>query len=322
MNIFYNTLRNLKNISWILIAKILGAIGLIILIASLLWIIFDYNYFGWFLRINSKTASELGGFISGFVGIFWTAAGVILIYATFNKQRELNDKQQFETAFFNLLSTYHNLVQNTSDNIDKNNDGNKQDFNGREFISAVLNEIKSGLSSTSFKIHLSRNTSIPEIKQFHKTLGKTEKNMEMLPKPEFEIDDMISKFESTDVSKEFIIAQYDYFYNKHQAKLGHIFRFLYNIFKFTIHERNRYNDQKRYIDLIQAQLSSDELALLFYNALSKNAKSSEGELRFYNWLENFNFFENIDKNSLLKKGHANFYPKTRFKFLDNNDDLQ
>jgi hypothetical protein len=305
----------MKTIGWISFAKFLATTGLIILIASLLWIIFDDNYFRFFKRIDSKTASELGDFISGFVGIFWTAAGVILIYATFAKQSELNDKQQFETTFFNLLNTYHNLIQNTKDSVDIYNDFKKQEYSGRAFISAVLSEIKTGLDSRPFSQHICKNATIPEINLFLNRHGKTKENMDYVPKPEWQIETEMLFLKTTNLSKEFILAQYDFFYNRHQAQLGHIFRFLFNIFKFTIQEREKYGDHKRYIDLIQAQLSSDELSLLFYNALSNNAKSSEGELKFFNWLDEYNFFENIDKNSLIKEDHNKYYPKTKFKFL-------
>lgn len=299
-----------KKFNWTRVAKWLGIIGLAILFSVIMWIVFDKSYFGLFRRIDSKIASELGGFIAGFVGIFWTAAGVILIYSTFNEQKELYEKQQFESTFFSLINTYHNLVINTKGKVGQSNNNTC----GRPFFSAVLDDFRFGLKSDEFKRKLCRSNEIPEVRQFLEGLGKTPENMEMLPKPEYEIDEIAALWMLTDVSKEFIIAQYEFFYEKYQSQLGYIFRYLYNIFKFTIRERENHGDEKRYIDLIQAQLSSDELSLLFYNALSHNARSSKGEYNFHRWLDDFNFFENVDKNSLLREEHKRFYPNTRFKF--------
>ncbi len=195
MNTIFPCKSYIKRNGLIILAKILAGLGFFVLISSLIWIVFDENYFSWFTSLDSKTASELGGFLSGFVGIFWTAAGVILIYSTFKKQTELNDKQHFETNFFHLIDRYHKLIESTEEDVDIKNDGNKKKYSGREFMSAVLKEIKSGLSSESFKKELSKNTSIPEINEFHRHLAKTSEDIKSLPKPEEQIHDQIIGFE-------------------------------------------------------------------------------------------------------------------------------
>lgn len=304
----------MRNINWIFVAVVFGGLGLLIFIISMFWIIFDPQYFHLFTKIDSKTAYELGGFISGLVGIFWSAAGVILIYATFTKQKDLNEKQQFETAFFNLLNNYNNLVNNAHDEVDKENNHTKLEYYGRSFLSAVLSEFKTGLLSPFFWESLRAKKEIPEIKEiseaYIRSLTEAAWGATLWA---------FCKSRNYDLSKEFVVFQYEFFYNKHSTQLGHIFRFLYNIFKFTIDERKTHHDEKRYIDLIQAQLSSDELGLLFYNALSNNAKTTNGELRFYDWLDKYNFFENIDQSSLLNVKHYSYYPNTTFKFLTKVD---
>ncbi|PTB90929.1 hypothetical protein C9994_16455, partial [Marivirga lumbricoides] len=65
-----------------------------------------------------------------------------------------------------------------------------------------------------------------------------------------------------------------------------------------------------YINLIQAQMSTYELGLIFYNALSTHGS------KMYEWLEDYHFLENIDKKGLLSPLlHTKFYPKTSFKFI-------
>jgi hypothetical protein len=304
----------MKRSGWIISAIILGSIGLTILIISIFWIVFDKQYFSFFSGLNSKTASELGGYISGFVGIFWIGAGAILIYATFKEQQKHADKQQFESSFFNLINTYHDITVQTKGKIKNLSLNTNDEYTGRNFFSAVLNEIKNGLESGSFLRSICTREDVPEIQEFLKDIEKKQKGSSIEIAPEGQINDYAIDFSIGDLSKEFTVAQYEFFYMQHQSKLGHYFRFIYNIFKFTIEERNPYGDIGRYINLIQAQMSNDELGLLFYNALSKYGTSITGEKRFYNWLNDFDFFENIDPDSLIDRTHHKYY-KTIFKFL-------
>lgn len=302
----------MKKNKWILVAIILGSIVLIILFTILLWIIFVNLYVVLFSKIDSKIASELGGFIAGFIGIFWTAAGVILIYVTFNEQRKLSEKQQFESAFFNLISTYHNIVSNTKGIV------LGRERIGRGLFSYVLRDLKHNIGLDQFYESICENDSIPEIKSFLKQCGIDKNSNTSVKDPKLEIRNHIETIELPPHSEEFIIALYEFIYKKHHSNLGHYFSFIYNIFKFTIEERAKYGDEKRYINLIQAQMSNDELALLFYNALSKYGKKSTGESTFYNWLNEYSFFENLDENSLIDRSHHKYY-LTLFKFLNDEE---
>ena len=55
-----------------------------------------------------------------------------------------------------------------------------------------------------------------------------------------------------------------------QSDLGHYFRTLYNIIKFIAN--SEVENKQVYFNLIRAQLSSNELSLLFFNCLSSNSK--------------------------------------------------
>lgn len=59
---------------------------------------------------------------------------------------------------------------------------------------------------------------------------------------------------------------YAKFYGAYQGEIGHYFRTLYNIIKF-IHV-SEVKDKRFYTNLVRAQLSSQELLLLFYNCVS------------------------------------------------------
>ena len=108
--------------------------------------------------------------------------------------------------------------------------------------------------------------------------------------------------------------RYDDFYNKHFYLLGHYFRYVYHIILY-IDELNFLEWLKKayFIKLLQAQVSTDEMGLIFYNVvLNDKAKKKEtGESKFHELLEKYKFFENIDDNSLVDISHKHkYYPKT------------
>lgn len=120
----------------------------------------------------------------------------------------------------------------------------------------------------------------------------------------------LSETELNDIKLK-TIEIYEDFYNYYHHSLGHYFRFFYNMMKFTINSDLTDGEKARYINLIQAQMSSYELGLIFYNALSKHGN------RMFNWLENYKYLENIDGKALLSPLiHSRFYPNTKFKFIE------
>ncbi|MYC78883.1 hypothetical protein F4X10_24215 [Candidatus Poribacteria bacterium] len=81
------------------------------------------------------------------------------------------------------------------------------------------------------------------------------------------------------------------FFSVFQPYVGHYFRHLYNVIKF-VHEHEFFDEKeskekKRYTNLIRAQLSSDELGVLFYNCLSDRG------VKFKDLVENYALFEDM-----------------------------
>ena len=87
---------------------------------------------------------------------------------------------------------------------------------------------------------------------------------------------------------------YTKFYEEHQTELGHYFRTLYNIIKY-IHNSVVPN-KEFYANLVRAQLSSQELLLLFYNALS-----SYGNEKFKPLIEEYAILKTVPVNLLLER---------------------
>lgn len=78
---------------------------------------------------------------------------------------------------------------------------------------------------------------------------------------------MLTQLRSSD-SDETIKAKYRHFHNQYNYLLGHYFRTLYSIIKFVDKCLLSDEDKKFYTNIVRAQLSEHDLALLFYNCLS------------------------------------------------------
>ena len=107
-------------------------------------------------------------------------------------------------------------------------------------------------------------------------------------------------------SKEYCNEVYEAFFEKHQSDLGHYFRYLYNIFKFI--KESDVDNKKAYTSIVRAQLSDNELLLLFYNCLSKN-----GEEKFKPLVEEYQLLDNLPIIYLLDKEHTKLFNSSAFK---------
>lgn len=67
---------------------------------------------------NEISLNELGDYIGGTAGALWTAAGLFILYLSFDQQKkdvrrqgEIIELQQFESNFYSLLSLYLSNIQ-------------------------------------------------------------------------------------------------------------------------------------------------------------------------------------------------------------------
>lgn len=107
--------------------------------------------------------------------------------------------------------------------------------------------------------------------------------------------------------KDRINNTYCDFYKCHQSEVGHYFRNLYNIIKLI--ENSDLEDKKLYTNLVRAQLSSFELALLFYNALS-----DKGVEKFKPLIEKYSLLKTLPADKLLlEEDHLFLYAKSAYE---------
>ena len=106
---------------------------------------------------------------------------------------------------------------------------------------------------------------------------------------------------------------YKTFHHKFQSYIGHYFRNLYQILRFINDSQAREEDKKLYGRLVRAQLSSDELFLLFYNCLSE-----VGIEKFKPLVEKFAMLQHVPKESLILPEHIELYNQRAFGEAEQN----
>lgn len=112
-------------------------------------------------------------------------------------------------------------------------------------------------------------------------------------------------FEKGVESIEFVNGISKEFFSDYQPSIGHYFRNLYNIIKFV--DKSNINDKKFYTNLVRAQLSTNELHLLFYNCLSIH-----GNEKFRPLIEKYALLKNMEKVPLINVNHEQFYATSAF----------
>ena len=105
--------------------------------------------------------------------------------------------------------------------------------------------------------------------------------------------------------KDGLLAGYESFYDDHSHELGHYFRNIYRIMKFI--NESGVSNKSEYSGILRAQLSNPELALLFYNGLSRRGDKLKP------LAETYALFENLEPSQLIKKAEdSKFYDRNAF----------
>lgn len=108
------------------------------------------------------------------------------------------------------------------------------------------------------------------------------------------------------------IAYYFQLHNEYD-EIHHYFRFLYHVIMYVCKDKVLDDKEKeRYIALIQAQMSNEELLIVLFNVVNY------GNTKYLETLDTYHFFENIRSiNELLDYIIISIFTKTTFKHLKN-----
>ncbi|MGV3555235.1 MAG: putative phage abortive infection protein [Croceibacterium sp.] len=95
-----------------------------------------------------------------------------------------------------------------------------------------------------------------------------------------------------------IERSYTDFWRDHQLELGHYYRFLYRFVLFTDRE---FSQDDFYMGLLRAQLSDQELLMLFYNAQTRHGRA------FKPLIEKWALLDNMPRIRLLEHDHEGLF---------------
>lgn len=293
--------------------------GIIILFISLLLFMWNDWNFSTLRKIDYSRFTNFSDFVGGLVGPIFALVGVILFYVALTEQRkdfdtnravleaqtkalqqqilefelqreELSEtrkvfqlqnetfkKQQFESTFFNLLNLHHQIINsiNLTSKMDK--------YPGFEKYTLDLSDAEK--KEKIIEITTGRDCFVLFGQGFKNTYKSFKKD--------------------NPVMAEFDIVRNSYwkYFERHQSDLGHYFRNLYHIFKFIKNSEEK--EKGTYTSLVRAQLSNDELFMLFYNCVS-----DLGNEKFLPLVEEFHLLKNLNTDTLIDyELHCDFFKK-------------
>jgi len=249
--------------------------------------------------LSYDTLSNLGDWLGGTSAPLLNLAAFIMILAAYKSQQEELELtreemkltrqefkeqnatlglQRFENTFFNLLSNNNDIV-NALQFESKNNQGERFTVTGRSYFNEAYNLL--------FEAYENDQT------------RKLRKHSSILDELFGEIDE---ELEDTKTEYELIKYSYKYFFEEHQSYIGHYFRNLYHIIRIIDKAPIADNEKKDFVKIVVAQLSMNELLLLFYNCFV-----SQGKERFKPLVIKYGMLENMDRRWLLHHEHWDLF---------------
>ncbi len=301
--------KNVENVlKWLAIICISSGVVVISFFAYRLWT-HGYRFYG---EMDNSVSSQVGSFIGGVVGPVWTLATFFILYLALTKQskqiaEQIEEQRQarFESTFFNLIKTHHEITNNIRIDYKRLTSSGEETFElrGREVFSWYASDLKNiykFLSATTFEEAFKAASDYDYVSSLYEITENDFKE--------------VTGRQSLDVARK----TYQLFFNKFHYLIGHYFRHLYHILKFIDDNKGKEierlmnptpeqlrdieNTYYKYAGFVQAQMSSDELFVLFYNQL-KFPKM--GKL-----VEDYNVLENLAFEDLIIESHKEFYKKS------------
>lgn len=221
---------------------------------------------------NSQTDfGVFGDYIGGILGSLLSILSVIFIYLTYKKQVQFSEDQSKQTIHQQFEFSFFSLLSNHHSILMALKKENITDY---EYIKMVSNELKIRLSDFEYDVQFINRSNKVRVKKI-------------------------------------ISTSYEEIFNLFGSELGHYFRNMYHMMKYIQEAQITPKEKRKYFDLIQAQMSNDELYLLFYNAIS-----NYGNEKLYPLIIEYSFLENLRYNGFdyFKKHQELFYPTIKFKY--------
>jgi hypothetical protein len=244
------------------------------------------------------------------------------------QQADIMAAQQFESAFFSMLSRHLEIITSLEGEFPFLEGSYKH--KGRAYLKKAVEDMRKSLQGTGgpmiseFTIDHSKGIIIeqkyemgnPPISSVETDKYKTNRHST------FSINRKKEKTHTHSLEEYLkqMSEKYNDFYFHHQSFLGHYFRYIASMVSFIKdnhqhyeNQKERYSQERKYIKLIQAQMSNDELGLIFYFGLSKNGRTANEAPSLWLLLDKYSLLEEINVSVLRAPWHTQFYPQTWFK---------
>lgn len=223
---------------------------------------------------SSEDFGVFGDYIGGTLGTIVGAISIFLVYITYTSQVKFARKQDESMKRQQFEITYFSLLEQQQ-KIRSQLKGRIGDdiYDGILFLQGLKSQLTDAISELNYIQD--------EISENNKIMLKNKVNQLYLD-----------------------------FFIPNVSNLGHYFRHLYHILKYI--DDSQMPDSKKYADLLQSQLSNDELYLLAVNGIS-----NYGRRKMLPLVDKYGFLENYNANGdmLIVKLLSIFYKQTKSKYL-------
>lgn len=243
--------------------------------------------------IIKELSNNIGDFSTGTIGILLSFVSTIFLFVTFSFQRNqfkstMDDsyRTRFEGTFFNMLSMFNNVRSESLKQIQMSTsmrEGNLKTFY-EGFRSYYRKKIEDNSDfADSMKVFSKNKATRTELETAIYDLGNT----------------------------------FDEYVREAGYNPSFFFRYTHNMVDFVIsHWKDDRHDMHVYLNFIQAQMTDEELALLFYDSISDKGLDKNKQFSFKENLDKTSFLENIPSNVLINRQHYKCFPHTMFTFLN------
>lgn len=286
--------------------------------------------------IEPSIWGQFGDVVGGFVGTIIALVGVLLLFETLKQQRNVHEKQQVETKFFELLKLHRDNVLEMQS---KNERGRsvfidiKEEFHELyELISLWYTAKSSNLSDHQWK------TNVAKIAYLITFFGLGESPRSYLKakiKKIISNDTLYDNFYSNCLI--YLIDNYDLVklknqsqpavqksvlkYSGYQSILGHYFRHLFQTVSYINQQPNTvlsYKEKYVYIKTLRAQLGTFEQAVFFYNSISSLGEPWELSEKLTNVndkiITKYNLIKNVPFGFTRALDPKSYYPDIFYEF--------
>lgn len=244
-----------------------------------------FGIFCHFLPFDLKL-NEFGDYTGGVVASTWSLAGLFIIYVAFlgQKQQILHQKMELKYNQFEVKATRKELEGQKEQMIEQNKTLKQQRF------------------ETTFFQMLNLHHKIVDTVEI---IDQSSQKIYGRKGFKFVFDSFRSAVFSNPLTYDQIIQIYINQYENYQYSFSHYFRNLYRIIKFI--DESDVDEKQRYSDILRAQLSPQEMLMIFYNGLTYY-----GDQKMKPLIEKYEILKNMPQRSLIEFDHKRKYKLTAF----------